>query len=237
MSIGVWRPLTLAIMASAGAQAAGALPRVEIAFPRLIERYCSEASPQPPDPAVLDEIARRLPEFVSAWEREGPGLLAEAERVVGHPYHFGETQAVLHGCEDLSSMSQPLLIAVARHTDAWADKAAPEGAARERRPLAEFVNSVWHETIHRYLGRIIAGLPGGTTPSRDRWRDESIVVRNHMHLFALEEVIYRRAGRDAEFQARRNRIIARGDPELARAHRIVIEEGAEALVAELRPDR
>ena len=230
-----WRiPFFVAIAVGAAGQAAAAPPRVEIAYPRLIERYCTEVSPQRPDPAVLDEIARRLPDLVAAWERDGPALLADAEQVLGRPYHFTETQAVLHGCEDLPSVSQPLLIAVARHTEAWAAKPAPDGGAREPRSAADFVNSVWHEVTHRYLGRIIAGLPGGTTPSRERWRDETVPVRNHLHLFALEEVLYRRAGRGAEFEARRDRIIARGDPELARAHRIVMDEGAEALVAELR---
>jgi hypothetical protein len=210
-------------------------PRVEIAFPRLIERYCAQVSDQPPRPDVLDEIGRRLPELIAAWEQEGPAMLAAAETIIGRPYHFRETQAVLHGCEDLGSLSQPLLIAAGRYTDAWAEAPTAGGAARARRPMADFVNSVWHETSHRYLSQLLKSLPGGTTASRERHRAESIVVRNHMHLFALEQLVYERLGKSAEFQARRDRIIAGGDPELARAHRLVMQEGAENLIAELRP--
>jgi hypothetical protein len=104
-----------------------------------------------------------------------------------------------------------------------------------RRTDADFANAVWHELTHRYISRIIAGVPGATTPSRERHAGEDIVVRNHLHLFALEELVWRRLGRGAEFEARRARILDQGDPVLARAYRIVIEEGAEALVAELRP--
>jgi hypothetical protein len=212
------------------------VPRVEFAFPRLIERYCSAVSPRPPAEEVMAEIARRLPELAAYWEREGPVLLEESRRVTGRPYHFAETQAVLHGCEDLTSMSQPLLIAAAPYTDAWERR--PPGASgrpRVRRTDADFAYAVWHELTHRYISRVIAGLPGATTPSRERHAGEDIVVRNHLHLFALEELVWRRLGRGEEFEARRVRILALGDPELTRAYGIVAEEGAEALVAELRP--
>lgn len=211
-----------------------AVPRVEFAFPRLIERYCAEVSTTPPREAVLDEIARRLPELVAAWERDGPARLADNVRLTGHPFRFAETQAVLHGCEDLSSMSQPLLIFAARYTDAWAAAPAPGGAPRTRRGPEEFVNAVWHEVTHRYIGAILAALPGGSTPIRERHSAESLYVRNHLHLFALEELIWTQAGRRAEFEARRSRILAQGDPQMARAYRLAMEEGAEPLVAELR---
>ena len=135
-------------------------------------------------------------------------------------------------------MSQPRLIAAGFYTDAWETlPPAADGRPRRRRSDAHFVNSVWHEVTHRYLSRIVAGLPGGTTPSRERHRSETQVVRNHLHLFALEELVYTRLGRRAEYEAVRSRVLERGDPELQRAYRIVMAEGAEALVAELRPPR
>ena len=213
-----------------------AVPRVEIAFPRLIERYCSLVSPRPPVEQVMAAIARRLPELTALWDRDGPVLLAEARRITGRNYHFAETQAVVHGCEDLGSLSQPLLIAAAPYTELWETRPPGDnGRPRVRRSDADFVNAVWHEVTHRYLSRIIAGLPGGTTPSRERHAGEDIVVRNHLHLFALEELVWRRLGRGAEFEARRARMLASGDPMLARAYRIVMSEGADALVAEIRP--
>ena len=217
-----------------GAAAADSAPRVEIDFPNLIERYCAELSVAP-DPEVVAELRRRLPELRAAWEREGPALMAETARLAGRPYRFRETIAVLHACEDLGSLSRPLLIAAARYTDAWARRPGRDGAARSRRPDADFVNSVWHETNHRYVTAIVESLPGATTPARERHARESIVVRNHLHLFALEELVWTRLGRRDEFEARRARVEGRGDRELARAYALVRQEGAEALVAELRP--
>lgn len=223
------------VIAAMAAAAAGAeAPRVEIAYPRLIERYCAQVSSRPPEPKVLDAIAARLPELRAAWERDGPALLAANARLTGRPWPFAETQAVLHGCDDLGSLSQPLLIAAGRFTPAWAERPGPDGRARAQRPVEDFVNSLWHEVSHRFLSRIIEGLPGRTTPARERHKAESVVVRNHMHLFALEELVYRGAGRAAEFEARRQRVMTGGDPELAKAYRLAMEEGAEALVAELR---
>ena len=232
----------LAILAAASAEPVAEpaqeppVPRVEIAFPRLIERYCSSVSPRPPAEAVMEAIAGRLPELVALWEREGPVLLAESQRILGRPYHFGEAQAVVHGCEDLGNLSQPLLIAGGPFTPIWTTLPPLEGRpARVRRPDADFVNLVWHEVTHRYLGRIIASLPGGTTPLRERHAAEDVFVRNHLHLFALEEAVWRRLGRAAEFEERRARIIGRGDPLMVRSYQIAREEGSEALLAELRP--
>ena len=212
------------------------MPRVEIAFPRLIERYCAFVSPRPPDEAVVAAIAARLPDLVALWERDGPALLAETRRVTGHPWHFAETQAVVHGCEDLGNLSQPLLIAGGPYTGIWESRPPPaSGRPRRRRPDADFVNYVWHEITHRHVGRILAGLAARPTPLRDRYAGEDMVVRNHILLFAIEELVWRRLGRGAELEARRARILAEGDAALARAWRIVVEHGAEALVAEVRP--
>ena len=116
------------IIMAAAAQAEA--PRVEIAFPRLIERYCAQVSPRPPEPEVVEAIAARLPELRAAWERDGPALLAANARLTGRRWHFAETQAVLHGCDDLGSLSQPLLIAAGRYTPAWAARPGADGRPR-----------------------------------------------------------------------------------------------------------
>ena len=227
-------------LAATAAQAAQppsepSVPRVEIAFPRLIERYCRLVSPRPPSDEVMEAIAARLPELVALWEREGPALLAETQRITGRPYHFAETYAVVHGCEDLGFLSQPLLIAGGPFTAIWESRPpAAGGRPRQRRSDADFVNMVWHEVNHRYISHIIARLPAATTPLRERYAGDELFVRNHLHLFALEELVWRRLGRGAEFEARRARVLDGGDPGMLRAYRIVMAEGAEAVVAEIR---
>ena len=107
----------LALLMSGGpAPAAPAAPKVDIVHLGLFERYCIERLA--PQPGAVAEIGRRLPEFRAAWAAEGPALLAGAAAIAGQPFRFHETVATLQGCTGVASMSAPLTIGVAPHTDA-----------------------------------------------------------------------------------------------------------------------
>ena len=227
--------------------AAGALatPSVSIVHSGLIERYCAEEAPTKPDPAVVAELDARLPEFQAAWAKDGPRLMAETTRLTGRPYGFAETEATLHGCPDISSMSAPLLINAVRFTRAWlvspnpppppaglGATRVPEGP-RAVRPMAEFVHDLWHEVTHRYVHDIIAGLPGHTTPLLRKYAQESQVTRSHLHLLALDKLMSKRLGMADAFEGQAAMFRSRGMQAYVRAFEIIEAEGAEKFVAEL----
>jgi hypothetical protein len=237
------------LLGSAAAGAAAPLPKVSFVHSGLIERYCSTVSPVKPDPAVLAELDARMGEFEAAWAQGGPALMAETVRLTGQPYRYAETLATLHACADMPSYSSPLLISAARYTRAWAASPEPrEGVAglepgkvlqgppkpRTLSPLSSFVYTVWHESGHRYVDDVLSRLPGGTTPLLQKYASEHPVTLSHLHLLALDKLIYARLGRSAEFEARHTFARETNAKPMLRVYEILDAEGAERFVAELR---
>ena len=104
-------------------------------------------------------------------------------------------------------------------------------------PMSDFVYGVWHEVMHRYVNDAIAALPGGTTPLLRKYADSNPVIRAHLHMFAIETLLWRKLGREVETEERIAEKKARGARAYSRAYEIVALESPEALVAELRPAR
>lgn len=222
-------------LAGVGLSAAGAQPVPDIGIIHLgvLEREGCGGAGQP-DPKVVTEVSTRLPEFRAAWAAMGPRLMAATAETSGQPYLFREAQAVLHACDNFGSVSSPLMIVAGRYTAAWAALPGEGGAARRQRPMAHFVNNLWHEATHRHIRETLERMPGGTTPLREKYAAEPPFVRNHIHLFALERLVWDRLGMKAEQDERVARVLEGGYPENRRAYEIVRTEGAEKLVAELR---
>ena len=224
-----------------------AIPRVSFVHSGLIEGYCSAVSDVKPNPAVLEEIDSRIGEFEAAWAKDGPRLMAGTVEIVGQPYRYRETLATLHGCPDLPSFSMPLLIAAARYTKAWANQPGPREAVagiggisiqgprarREVSPMSSFTYTVWHEGAHRYVQDIVRLGSSQTTPLLRKYAGEPPVVRNHLHLLAIEKLLYTRLGRDLERQKRIAYYRESSANPYVRAYEIVDQEGADRFVAEL----
>ncbi len=222
------------------------VPDVEIVMSGLLERYCALNSPAKPDPAAFAEMQQRLPEFVGAWERDGIPLLRETVAVTGIPYDFHDVLLTLHTCPDMSSMSAPPIIAVARYTRAAganAESGLVQRAAREGRlplpvveprPVSDFVYTLWHELQHRYARQLKLRMPGGATPLMTRYAAENDTVRDHLHLFAIERLVLRRLGREQEYFTREKALRDKGYANYVRATEIVDAETPEHVLADLQ---
>lgn len=233
------------ISAVALSAAEAAAPKVVFYQTMLPEAYCGYASAAKPDPAAIAEIKARMPDFRTAWDKEGPGWLASVVRLTGHPFQFRETLAVLHACPDMESWSAPLMIAAARYTKA-AGAGAESGPVRRAlaagksfprlppKTLDDFVYVVWHEMMHRYVQELKMQLPGGQAPIQARYAHEDETVRGHIALYATEKVIWKELGREAQYAARVAEAKARGYKSHYRAMEIVEAEGADRILAELR---
>ncbi|MGY3266844.1 hypothetical protein [Lysobacter sp. HA35] len=196
---------------------------------------------------MLAEIDARLGEFRQAWAASGPSLMVANVELTGQPYRFHETMATLHGCRDMPSYSAPLLISVAQFTRAAASLPAVGVKGLQRNgtgaggavagvvgPMSGFNYLVWHESTHRYINDIIDAKPGATTPLLRKYAAEDGVTLSHVHLFALEKLVYRRLGLESEYDARVVRVKARAFKSAVRALEIVDAETPEAFVAELK---
>lgn len=229
----VGRISALAFCLAAASPAAAAdpeLPDVVLAHQGLIERYCSAVSPTKADAVVVREVGRRLSEFSAAWRKGGPALMQATVAVTGRPYAFKDALATLHACPDMDSMSAPLLIDAGRYVR----QAEPEAPLAPRQ-LGHFTYTLWHELEHRHVGDILRAMPGRTTPLLDKYASEQPVTLNHLHLFAIEQLVLRSLGREEDFHRRGGEYGSRGNIAYASAYRIVTEEGAEAFVDELKP--
>lgn len=108
---------------------------------------------------------------------------------------------------------------------------------REVAPLTRFTYVVWHELAHRYINDIKKHLPCGTTPLLKRYAAEPPLVRHHLHLFALDQLLHERLGRASEYRSRHRQMTERSPNLYGRALAIVDREGAKAFVDELRAPR
>ena len=112
------------------------------------------------------------------------------------------------------------------------------GADGRSAPLSVFSNSVFHELLHIYVGDILDSLPGQTTPLLEKYKAEPPMVLSHLHLFAVEALVYQRLGRERDLEAvfeheRRSPPAAF----FARAREIVAAEKPQSFVRELRRGR
>jgi len=125
-------------------------------------------------------------------------------------------------------MNTPLMIGMRF----FLQSTAPDGQAA---PLPLFSNTVFHELLHIYVGDVIESLPGQTTPLLEKYKAEHPAVLSHLHLFAVEGLVYQRLGREKDLEAvfafERRQVRAAS---LARAREIVAAEKPQSFVAELR---
>jgi hypothetical protein len=101
-------------------------------------------------------------------------------------------------------------------------------------PLRVFSNTVFHETLHRYVAECLDMLPARSTPLLEKYRSDPPGVLNHLHLFAIETMVYRKLGREKDLDV----IIAfaqtlKSGALLKRAREIVAEEKPDSFVREL----
>ncbi|HEY8993045.1 MAG TPA: hypothetical protein VIM71_00040 [Lacunisphaera sp.] len=202
---------------------ASEVPQVDLDYTPLFDRFMSEATREEASDAATAELRTRLPEFRMSWANEGPKLLKAAMDLTDRPFKFAETRAALV-VSRVPSLSHPLIISMPEFLRAVrGDRAQPDEI---------FVDAVFHEILHRYIADILGQRE---TILLKKYSAETIVVRNHLHLFALQEQAYEELGMNDVFE----RAVAaekqlKGATAFARAREIVKIEGASAFVSELK---
>lgn len=210
-----------AAQADSDARPTGELPAVYMDYSPIFDSTCSELSGEPFERELAVELFQRLDEFREAWDAASPDLLRATVEVAGRPFPFRDIRAALVVCP-IRSMSFPLtlnmrfFLAAAHGDEAW--------------PVSEFVELLYHELLHSYTYDL---LPPGPTPLILKYPEEPMVVRSHLHVYAVMAMAYDALGRTEEFEAILERD-AQLSPVATRVWEIVESEGPEAFVREIR---
>ncbi len=206
-------------------------PEVTFEYSPFFDAPCAEITKQPIEPEAVKELENRLDSFREYWRSDAPKLLRTTVKITGVKFQFRETKAALHLCKGFGySTSIPLLLNMRYFI------AAIQGESVSPMPLFSYL--VYHETLHRYVTDRVRSLPDTTTPLLIKYRGESLPVRNHLHLFAIMNEVYRKLERQKDLDA----VIVfeqtlKSAPILKRAREIVDKEGAEAFLREFRKHR
>jgi hypothetical protein len=170
------------------------------------------------------ELAGRVAEFQAHWDAEASTLLGTALQEVGRPFPHREMIATLTLCA-VGSMSNPLIISMRQFLHG-PTKGDPRSKLR-------FASLVFHELLHSY----VAAHRPPTTPillEHQATFDRSVIVRNHVHLFALMQIVYQKLGRGDDLQKVIEAESSGPDPDYRLAWELVQKIGADRLVAELK---
>ena len=221
------RVIVFVLAAAAAAWGQAVHPEVTLEYRPMFDSACAEATKEPIAPAAVSELQERLGEFREHWRKEQPNLLGTVPAVTGVPFKFREAKVALFVCGGFPSMSLPLMINM-----------RPYLAATSKGPTAPMVdlsNVILHEVLHRYVGESVEALPGGTTPLLQKHQDEPPPVRNHLHLYAVMLLAYRKLGREKDLDAvwAAEKRFPKAWAVSQRAREIVAEEGAENFAREL----
>lgn len=197
-----------------------AIPKIELIYQpggTVFDRQCAAGTKYTAPDDQVAETARRLGEFQSWWDAQGPAYVRTALAAVGAPFPYQEMQATLSVCVP-ASMSSPLFISTRAHMS----------NATKRDPDWYFAFVVYHEIMHHY-----ARVVYETSPLRKKYAAESAVTLNHLHVVALELYALKKLGKKEELDYLNNRY-RNTTAGHRRAWEIVNAEGEQALIDELK---
>ncbi|MDQ4121899.1 MAG: hypothetical protein M3209_10690 [Acidobacteriota bacterium] len=200
-------------------------PIITFEYADLYDRFCADVTKKTIEPGAVEELQNRLKSFREHWRKEAPQLFRTVVKLTKAQFAFGEAKAALSLCNP-GSLSFPLIINMRHYLKAINGEKA--------KPLENFAATVFHETLHRYVNERKELLPGKTTPLLMKYQNEPARVRNHLHLFAILDEVYRMLRRQKDLGA----IIASDNtstdaPIFKRAREIIALEGRENVICEI----
>lgn len=206
---------------SNSAYAEDGFPQLFFNYSNLYDDVCTGGNSKEIDPVWAEEAEHRTAEFATLWEKNGPSLLNQLLDDFQKGFSRKEITATLSVCPQ-SSISNPLVINVKPYLKtfmpqypSWPDHA--------------FVDAVFHELIHNWLDENLAW----PTPLIKKYKNEPPVVLNHLHLMAIQRLVYDEQKRD-DLQQWIADLYSKDEDDYGRAWQIVEKEGPAAFIAELK---
>ena len=171
-------------------------PKVVLTYAAPFDNICSIKTAYKIEKSWIRELIQRLPYWQSLWQNEGHLLLKTTIDLIGKPFVHEEFHVALSLC-NFPSMSMPLIVNARYLLGKY---------MKEPRPDFILMSIIFHEVLHNYLTPI---LPKETALLK-KYKQESFVVLNHLHLLALIKSVYLSLGWQEKLDA-----IIRDDEKLA----------------------
>jgi hypothetical protein len=196
-------------------------PIIKYRYSSVFDRWCSATNGTVVPDSKRQQLLGKVENIQAEWDKLGPKLLATTETLVGEPFQRREVTATLFLCGRTPSMSMPLLINGNWFVDG--EKQIPDDMA---------THIVFHELLHIYL--VDHFMVESALRKKYEAEGESFLVLNHLHLMAIQKLVYLELGLEEELGRviANDNILAKGAYE--RSWEIVNDLGHEAFVAELQ---
>ena len=204
---------------SAFAESTPHYPKLFFEYSGLYDNIC--AGNNPVDDAWASEASSKEPEFTKVWEDSAPLLFNQLFSDFKKGFTRNEMTATLSVCAFAPSYSNPLILNVSRFLKSYMKDAPVRGDH-------VFVDLVFHELLHTWVDENISE----TTPLLLKYKSESASVRAHLHLMALQVLVYKETGRN-DLLEWINLQYPRMRGDYPRAWEIVNKEGYEAFIKEI----
>ena len=174
---------------------------------------------------LREEYQRRMPGLIQAWEREAPLLLAELKSAFNRIFTQHKRTVLVYLCNNWSYGSSRILAVGMRHIldpDPWEGMCSREET---------FVCTLFHELLHIWIDDHIDNRK---SPLLQKYRNESTDTRDHIHLLALQRMIYRNLSRHDMLKFLDHSYRTLSPLSYKRAWSIVEDEGDEAILRDVR---
>lgn len=172
----------------------------------------------------IDEIMKEISE---TWHKEnGNKWLEEAEKLIGqnffeHEFHFTVTNCPF----EFWGISAPTIFNIGEDLQKYLEKNDFDNTWLSR------INAIiFHEILHRYIDK---GFYAGAFKSlNEEYKDENEMVKAHIHLFAIEQYIYKTLKQENKLKIIDD--MYKSGKDYPRAWQIVNEKGYKFFIDELK---
>ena len=137
-------------------------------------------------PAWDNELRERLPEFTSLWRTAGPAMTQAVIKITGRPF-TPPSKVTLTLCEVPSNSFFGVTVNM---------RYALRSFTASPVPLRYKMDTVFHEMLHEFVGHNTPRASALLTA----YSSESLCVRNHLHLLALQKAVLISTGEIAELE-------------------------------------
>ena len=158
-----------------------AIPKLEFEYAGVFDQICAGKSGNTMDPKFVEMARSSTPRFQNYWDESAPNLMTTLFDMTGQEFYRKELTVYTTIC-DYVPMSQPFLLNV----QFWIQ----EDNDRNRRSV---VQMTFHEFLHKYLVSVADW--NKIKLVHGEFKNEDASVKAHLHLMALEMLIYKSAGR------------------------------------------
>lgn len=196
------------------------IPYLEFEYAGVFDQICAGKAGKTMKADIVQLARSSTPRFQGYWDESAPPLMTTLFELVGREFYRSELTVYTTIC-DYIPMSQPFLLNVQN----WIQ----EDTDRTRRSV---VQMTFHEFLHKYLVSVADWKKIQLV--HGEFKDEDASVKAHLHLMALEMMIYESSGRQDLFDTADfvYKNLIKGS--YKRSWELVLEHGPEKFLEDLK---